>query len=295
MRMLESVVTCSGPSLGELVTTGEIIDQTSNKRLAGFKQTFRVMRGQPFVEVHVQLEIDQMPDGDPWSNYFAARFAWNDSDASLTRAVMMGAQGIKDERFESPHYLEIATESQRTTLLNLGLPFHRKTGDRMVDTLLVTAGETRREFRFAIAVDQDYPMQAALDALSPAIAVPMDHGPPRTGRSGWFFHLNVRNVQMTRILGLMSEPPEHADHWNLGDSGQTPLGQGCAVRLVETEGRPVRLKLRCFRTPLGCTRQRDFEGRTVTQLRVEEDAVIVDLTAFEIADVELTFDSSLHS
>jgi hypothetical protein len=33
----------------------------------------------------------------------------------------------------------------------------------MLDTLLVTEGERQRTFRFAIAIDQSFPMEAALD------------------------------------------------------------------------------------------------------------------------------------
>jgi alpha-mannosidase len=289
MRLTSSEVTCSGPALGEIVNSGEIIDQTNDRRLAGFRQTFRVWRGRPIVEVEIELDIVQQPDGDPWSNYFATRFAWNDGTAALTRSVMMGAQGIKEQRFESPHYLEIANESQRTTILNLGLPFHRKTGDRMVDTILVTAGETKHKFRFVIAIDQNYPLQAALDALTPLTVVPTASGQPRAGQSGWFFHLNARSVQITRLLGLLGEPPEHRDAWDRYDHPQITTGRGFALRLIETEGRPVRVQLRCFKAPTSA-RQRNFDGRTLTDLTVAGDTVTIDFTAYEIADVELRFD-----
>jgi len=288
MQVTSSEVTCAGPALGEIVTTGELIDQTNGRKLAGFRQTYRVWRGRPVVEIDIELDITHEPDGDPWSNYYAVRFAWNDSTAAVTRSVMMGAQEIKEQRYESPHYLEIATEEQRTTILNLGQPYHRKTGERMVDSILVVAGETRRRFQFVVAIDQNYPMQAALDALAPVALVPTAGGPPRTGDSGWFFHLNARNVQITRILGLQAEPPEHVDLWDRHDYTAPVNGPGVAVRLLETEGRPIRAQLRCFRTPVSA-RQRDFQGRTICDLTVEGDVVTIDLTAYEIADVEIRF------
>jgi len=61
------------------------------------------------------------------------------------------------------------------------------------------------------------------------------------------------------------------------------------LRLVETEGRPVRARLRCFRTPK-TARQRDFQGQTIYELAIDGDAVLIDLTAFEIADIEVRFD-----
>ena len=190
MRCDSLAITSQGPGLAEIVTTGTLVDPEDGTKLAEFAQTVRLSRGRPVVELEIELSPVQMPDGDPWSNYFASRFAWNDSAASLTRSVFGGAHTIQLERFESPHFLEIATESQRTTILNQGSCFHRKTGPRMVDSILVVAGETARRFRFAIAIDSDYPMQAAADALTPAVVVQTTSGPPPAGQSGWFFHLD---------------------------------------------------------------------------------------------------------
>ena len=286
MRATRSTVTSTGPTLGEIVTEGELIDQTNNQKLAGFKQTFRVWRGRPVLEMEIEIDPVKMPDGDPWSNYIGARFAWNSSIAALTRSVLGGAQtDWKDERLESPLYLEIADENQRTTILPHGLPFHRKTGERMLDSIMLVSGETHRKFRFTIAVDQPYPMQAALDALTPITVIPTTKGPPRSGNSGWFFHLSGRNVQIVQLLELMENPVEITDAWDSLATQPTPTGQGLALRLLETEGRPVRVALQCYRTPQSA-RQRDFQGRTITDLTISGDAVQIDMVAHEIADIE---------
>jgi alpha-mannosidase len=293
MRQQTSAITCAGPALGEIVTTGEIVDQTSGTALAGFRQTVRLWRGRPIVEIDVALDVRQMPDGEPWHNYFAARFAWHDETASLTRSAMMGAHETAEERIESLHYLEIATPEQRTTILAPGLPFHRKTGPRMIDTLLIVPRETERTFRFTIAVDQDFPMESARDALSPAVVVPTQSGPPNNGAAGWFFHLGTRQVQVVQMLPLVAEPvaetaapnPQAAPVSNTS----APSGCGAALRLVETEGRPVRARLRCFRAPVRA-RQRDLRGKTICELAIDGDAVLVDLNSYEIADIEVRFD-----
>src|SRR5262249_43343655 len=74
MRAKSSEITATGPALGEIVTTGEIVDQTSNTRLADFRQAVRLWRGRRVVEIEITLDIHQMPDGEPWHNYFASRF-----------------------------------------------------------------------------------------------------------------------------------------------------------------------------------------------------------------------------
>lgn len=295
MRRLTSEVTSTGPALGEIVTTGDIVDQEKNARLAGFRQTVRVWRGRPFVELDIELTIDRMPDAEPWHNYYTSRFAWHDETASLTRSAMMGAHESTEERIESPHYIEIATPEQRTTILTLGLPFHRKTGPRMIDSLLVVPREQERKFQFVVALDQSFPMQAALDALSPAVVVPTKRGPPKSGTAGWFFHLATKQVQILEMLPLMEIPvgetvgvPASAGAGQPPEGGTPARECGLALRLVETEGRPVRARLRCFRAPVKA-RQRDFVGKTISDLAIDGDAVMVDLNSFEIAEIEIRF------
>jgi alpha-mannosidase len=200
---------------------------------------------------------------------------------------MMGAHETADERIEALHYLEIATPEERTTILAPGLPFYRKTGPRMIDSLLIVPRETERVFRFTIAIDQDYPVQSALDALSPPVVVLTSAGPPRGGATGWFFHLATRQVQVLQLLPLAAAPVDSEEGSRA--AAVLPAACGCALRLVETEGRPVRARLRCFRTPVRA-RQRDLKGQTIYELAIDGDAVLVDLTSFEIADIEVRFD-----
>ena len=288
MRVETSEVRSAGPVLGEIVTAGQIVDQKTGQRLAGFRQAFRVWRHRPVLELNIDLDVDRMPDAEPWHNYYAARFAWNDETASLTRSMLQGAHEIREDRFESPHYIEIAADAHRTTILPMGLPFQRKTGPRMIDSLLVVPKEGRRRFQFVIAIDQNYPMQAALDAMTPPAVIPTAGGPPRSGAAGWFFHLNARSVQIQEILPLLAEPVDAAEAWSQTESESPKLiaDAGCGLRLMETEGRSVRARLRCLRPPVRA-RQRDLLGKTITDLTIDGDAVLIDLVPYEIADVEI--------
>ena len=58
--------------------------------------------------------------------------------------------------------------------------------------------------------------------------------------------------------------------------------------LIETEGNVKPVKLRCFRRPT-FARKRDFRGETISELVIEGDAVLIEMTAYEIVDVELRF------
>jgi alpha-mannosidase len=284
MRCRSLEVVSDGPVLGEIVTTGDVVDQQNETRLAGFRQRFRVWRHRPVLEVQIELDLERTPEGDPWSNYYGCRFAYNDVTAALTRSVLAGAHGFQGQRIESPHYLEIASEETRTTIVSGGLPFYRKTGDRLVDALLAVAGEERRSFTFWVVMDTPFPLEAALDALSPAIVVPGVPGPPPAGTAGWLLNVNPRNVQLTAIMPLRPNPESDASE----GQDENDVGPGFGVRLVETEGRHRTVRLHAFRAPRKA-RQRDFRGETVAELRIEDEAVLVDMTAYEIADVELWF------
>jgi len=48
---------------------------------------------------------------------------------------------------EAPQFLDLRSAGGRTVILPGGLPFHRRGGGRMLDTLLVVQGESARRFR----------------------------------------------------------------------------------------------------------------------------------------------------
>ena len=287
MKCRKHEIIRNGTACGEIVTMGEIVDQVNGETLASYRQSVRVWRACPTIEIEIELTDVKVPEGDPWNNYFGSRFAWNDGTAAVTRSLYHSAHSFIGERFETSDYIEIASEDERLTIVPHGLPFHRKTGDRMVDSLLIVSGEDERKFRFTIAVDAPYPIEAAWNALTPIAAVPTQSGPPRAGLTGWFFHVDSRNVQITRILD-----PHNSDHvpspLELGEHLTVPQSPGFAVRLIETEGRTKPVKLRCFRQPT-FARKRDFRGETICELNLDGDAVLIDMIAFEIADIELRF------
>ena len=276
MQMRESRVLSAGPVVGAIETVGDLIDGQHNQVIATYRQVTRVVRGRPNVDVEIELDLPRTPTGDPWTNYVACRFAWKHSTASITGSMQQGAHPIGDQRIESPQYLEIADDDFRTTILTPGLPFHRKTGDRMIDTLLITEGETRRRFNFSIAVDAKYPMQAHLDAFSEPIIIPTETAPTSGGQQGWLFYVGAENVLLTRILPIRSGSDEKDNK------------KGFIVRLLETEGRTKTFSLKCFKTP-NEARQVDFNGETVHTLTVQDDQVTVEIAPYEICDVELTY------
>ena len=274
MHLRQSRLISAGPMIGEIETAGELLDDPQGPPAATFVQRTKVVRGRPNIDVRLKLELQKPPSGDPWTNYVGCRFAWKHTTASITGSMQQGAHAAGKHRIEAPQYLEIADDDFRTTILTPGLPFHRITGDRMIDTLLVTEGETQREFEFSIAIDTKYPMQAHLDAFSQPIVIPTDIAPAESGRQGWLFFVGTQNVILTRILPM-------------SESGD---GHGFVVRLLETEGRTKTFPLRCFRTPQSA-RQVDFQGQSINTLKLVDDQIMVEIAPYEICDIEILLSS----
>ncbi len=270
MRRRESRVLSAGPLVGEIGTMGDLVDEQTEQVLGTYRQWTRLTHGRGVVEVDLEISLAQELSGNPWTSYAGCRFAWKHEDVALSGSYQQGAHLTGKERIESPQFLEIADEQFRTTILTPGLPFHRKTGERMLDTLLVVEGEATRHFQFAIAVDAVYPMQAHLDQFSAPVVVKTSTKPANGKREGWFFSLSAANVQMQRI-----------------QPGSQP--GALKVRLLETEGRRRVVELNCFRTPK-VARQVDFQGNVIQILKItENEAVQIEVSGHEICDVELEF------
>ncbi|MGA2031420.1 MAG: hypothetical protein ABSG68_04125 [Thermoguttaceae bacterium] len=275
----EVVITAPGPLLGEVVARGRLVDRQA-RRLAGFQQTTRIRSGSRIIELLIELDIDQLPGPEPWSSYYAARFAWPDETASLYRSVNMATLPTDTAQLEAPHLIDIRAKKVRTTILTAGLPYHRRCEIRKLDTLLVVRGETARQFRLGIGIDLPGAMAGALDFLAPptfrtAVAAPLRG-------SGWLFHLDARNV-----IATCWEPIGPEESTGIASGTQSGKCRGFRVRLLETDGRQVTFRLRSFRAPESA-RKIDFGNNpTGGDLTIEGDSIAIDMRPHEWAEVEV--------
>ncbi|MCA9042253.1 MAG: hypothetical protein KDA65_18010, partial [Planctomycetaceae bacterium] len=213
---------------------------------------------------------------------YCLRFAWNDPAAAVTRSIQHAGFSFAEERFESTEYIEIAEDQMQTTLLMPGLPFHRAQGTRMLDTLLIAGKEEARHFKFRISLDEPAAEYALGNYIQPPLLLTNQMGPPASGKSGWFFHFNTRHAQLLRFLPA-TPPREDADQ-ELAEK----LKYGFCLRLMETSGKKRQLQIMTYRTPV-FARQRDFNGRTMTELVTTEESVSVYLSPYEVAEIEIWF------
>lgn len=198
MRATDIRVTNSGAALGEITSTGEIVDEHDTV-LATFRQRFRAWLGRPVLELRIELDLKHQPTGYPWHAYYAARFGWRDERAVLFRGVNGANTQTGYTRPVSPDYLEVRLGSERSFLFTGGLPFVQRHGNRMADVILATEGEQGRAFELLLAADRDHPMQTALGWVSPTPVVVTEKGPPPVGAFGWLGHLDLPSLLLTAI------------------------------------------------------------------------------------------------
>ena len=269
-----------GPARMEVRTRGRVVDPSDPERtVARFEQVYEASLGRPTMDLTIHLsEIDESFFSSThaaysnWGRALVCRWAWREADARMRRLAHLQAHPTTANRPTTPEAIEIGQGSRRITILPQGLPYHRRHGQRMLDTVLITGNEQARSFRMALVLDLEFPHQAVQDQLTPPVVVPVRSGPPSVGHRGWFYHLDHRNVTMSKVEYL--------------PNGSEGRGGSVVFHLVESAGRAARVRLRLIIPPT-FARQIDDRGQTVIDLSVSDDAVDIDLTPYEIARVEV--------
>jgi len=269
---VEVTAAAAAGAFSQMVSRGRLVDE-AGERLAGFVQTIELARGSRVVGLEVELDIDREPRADAWNSYYASRVAWGDEAAELRRGVGLASQLTDARNIESPYFVEISSQGLRATVLAGGLAYHRRVGQRMLDTLLVVRGERRRRFQLGIGAGLAHPASEALALVEPPVVVP-GVAAPAAAASGWLFHLDAKNIVAT--------------HWETVLEGERAVG--FRVRLWETEGRAGRVHLRAFKH-LASARQIDLHGNTLMELTIDNDRVALDVSSYEWLAIEARFAS----
>ena len=264
-------VTASTSLAGEVTSRGRIMNRDGTV-LARFTQIVRLTRGSRVINVKVTIQdgdSDLSLKGNPWENYLCARFAWVDEAANLYRTINGVRHPANGRRLEAPEYLEIDGEGS-TTILTGGLPVHRRIGYRMLDSLLVTKGETCREFEFGIGIDLKYPSQQAADLHVKPVWVKQQAAPPKGNHSSWLFHLSARNVNVTAWTPIHEE-------------GQVV---GCRLRVMESRGRQAKVTLSTFRKITTAT-QCNLDHSVLGDCPVEDGKATFELSPHEWLELDV--------
>ncbi len=266
-RSVETVST--GPALGEILTKGVLLDE-HGAEIARFEQRFRAWLGRPMLEMRIELEPLVPLEGYPWHNYFGARFAWRDEQATVTRGTTALRALTTQNRPESPDFVEVRVGRPNTVIFPGGLPFHQRHGGRMLDVLLTCQGETGRVFDLGVGLDREQPGQTALGLTSPVAVVAADRGPPHVGATGWLYQLDAPNVLLTSLRPASDHP------------------DALLATLVETSGAGTQAKFHCVRNPVRAVVQ-DMRGNALYDAVIDGDAVTLDMSASDLMQLRVEF------
>lgn len=272
-RLVDHRVIESGTVFASIETTTELLSPVDQSVLAVAKQVISLDRASMRFGLRVTFEnIRNNVKGNPWLTYFGCRFAWDSEVASVTRAVMGQAAGFRSERFESPDYVEISDEQQRALICSLGRAYHRRSGPRMLDSLLIVEGEPQRSFEFVIEFDQIYPLRTAADIISP----PFMHqttGQKPSLESSWILGLSARNVELVRADARPATPEAAAE---------------LRLLLLETEGGSGQCIIRTAAKPLAAFTV-SGDGRDKFALQITDQGVVVPMNRWQIREVLIVF------
>ena len=267
------VVEC-GAVFASIETTTQLCAPSDGQPLSTVVQTISVDRLQPRLTITLRFQdIRHSVKGNPWLTYFGSRIAWDNESAAIARAVMDQTAGFRSERIESPDYVEISDSDHRFVIATHGRPWHRRSGPRMLDSLLIVEGETETAFQFTIEFDQSFPLRTATDAMSPPVTYITTGHRPVSNSAGWLVGLTARNVQLVRSDWLPASP----DH-----------SEELSVILAETEGVAVDCFIRTARQPMSAFAINGDQSEKYS-LEVSDQGVRVPVTPFQIRGVLLQF------
>ncbi|MFO0977552.1 MAG: hypothetical protein U0996_14220 [Planctomycetaceae bacterium] len=255
-------------------TTTEVLSPSDSSLLGRVVQVTRVDRVRPRVEIEITLDqIPLPPRGNPWLTGWCCRFAWDNEVAAVTRSVLGQAASFRLERIESPDYVEISDAEQRVVIVSDGRPWHRRSGPRMLDSLLLVEGETERTFRFVVDFDQQFPLRSAEEMLTPVIQQDATGAAPSSMPFSWIMGLSSKNVQMVRSE-YFSRAPQTSDELSL--------------ILSETEGIETNCTVRLARKPTAAFAVNASRSSKIA-LNITADGVIVPMLPYQLKEVLAVF------
>ncbi|MDR0870733.1 MAG: hypothetical protein LBN39_08070 [Planctomycetaceae bacterium] len=263
---------------------------TSGQTVANFTEIITVRRRGRILEFELTVnERETVPPASSqdsafsWDSYFALRYAWNDTTLNMRGGLMNGVHGVDGyhnagSKVYAPKFVDLRSETGKRglTLFAGDCPFHRRFGDRQLDTILNISGKTRRNSRFGIGVDIRYPVPASLEFLTAeeTFVFPVEKIPANP--SAWFFLIEAKNVIALK--------------WEILKETRTmPVSPaGIRVFLLETDGKRAHFAFHSFREPKRAAAT-DFYGEELKEFKTGGDCVLLDMHGHELLPLNIWF------
>lgn len=153
--------------IGDVITSrGRLVD-AAGATVGSFEQSVQLMAGRPLIIVDMQVQTSQTLAGAPLESYAACRFAWHENEMpDLRRSLHLEPIITERWKFTAPHFIQICPTDGRheqppTTLFTLGLPWHVRTSEHMLDTILPADERPPVTSRIVIGVGAEPPAEVA--------------------------------------------------------------------------------------------------------------------------------------
>jgi len=203
-------IAANGPLSASLKTTGRLM-HFDGSVVATFEQTITVARNSKIVRFDIAITPETMPGNSPWDSYYAARFAWGNADFEPTIGISSGHHACLTKYVEAPYFIDLRccdgvfrNETQSLTVFTHGLPYHRRTSDTRLDTILIAANEQRHSFRIDVGIDVSCTMAVAQELMVPHEPLVVRSPKPKIP-TAWLFSCDAKNVVMLKCEPLFDE------------------------------------------------------------------------------------------
>ncbi|MGI9472497.1 MAG: hypothetical protein ACR2NZ_13230 [Rubripirellula sp.] len=230
MRCREHRVVTSTPALGCIEVTGDIIESESQDELASYSLRYTLARGSRTIRIDGKVTPKRELTGKPWEHYIAARAAVATESAICRSLLRDKLHRAKSRRLVAPLGVVLDEAERQTYIGGSGRAFHRRVGDRFLDTLLVTEGESDTSFTLHYGIDLPSPVNAARELMAAPLNVPVQAKAAAT-EIGWLVHTAPKDVLVSKFR-----------------VGRRQDGQLAAlVRLVQTRPQQCKATIRFLR------------------------------------------------
>jgi len=198
MRCTGQQILTSNAAVGSIETSGEIIDGSSQAVLAQFTLRYTLNRGSRTLMVSGKINILHELSGEPWDNYYALRVAVAEDGAICRTLLRDKIHRQKSRRLVSPLGVLLDESERQTLVCSNGSAFHRRVGNRFLDTLVAVPGDTQASFSLQYGIDVPNPVNAARELLTgpELVAVKASQS---AADIGWLMHMSPRDLLVSSL------------------------------------------------------------------------------------------------
>ena len=198
MRCTDHRILASNSAIGTIETSGELIDSSSEAILAKFTIRYSLPRGSRTLMVSGKIDVLHQTQGEPWDNYYALRVAVANESAICRALLRDKIHRPGSRRVVSPLGVLLDEAERQTLICSNGSAFHRRVGNRFVDTLVAVAGDTDATFSMSYGMDVPNPVNAARELLSGPEQIAVS-GSEHSPDIGWLMHMSPRDLLVSEL------------------------------------------------------------------------------------------------